>query len=85
MNLYDYLRTIGNKSHIGRRMVVLSIEMGNFVDRKLFLRLPSIIKAVFLDGRRFSWSSSKIRGVFLDGKVADKKETPSKGCLYIRR
>ena len=54
MNQYDYLRTIGNKSPIGRRMVVLSIEMGNFVDRKLFLRLPSIIKVVFMDGR-FSW------------------------------
>ena len=34
-----------------------------------------------MDGKMFSWSSSKIRAVFLDGKVADKKETPSKGCL----
>ena len=34
-----------------------------------------------MDKTLFSRSASKKMGVFLDGKVADKKETPSKGCL----
>ena len=56
--------------------------MGDFVDGKMFLRSPSRKKAVFLDETLFSGSVAKKRGVFLDGKVADKKETPSKGCLH---
>ena len=55
--------------------------MGDFVDGKMFLRSPSRKKAVIMDKTLFSRSASKKMGVFLDGKVADKKETPSKGCL----
>ena len=75
------LRPIGNRSLIGCGQVVLSIKMGDFVDRKMFLRSPSRKKAVFLDETLFSGSASKKMGVFLASKVADKKETPSKGCL----
>ncbi len=31
--------------------------------------------------KMFPISAAKIKAVFMDGKVADKKETPSKGCL----
>ena len=51
MNQYDHLRPVGNRSHIGCGLVVPSMKMGVFVDRKLFMRLPSIKKAVFMDGK----------------------------------
>ena len=35
----------------------------------------------FVDGKLFLRSLSMKKAVFVDGKVADKIETPSKGCL----
>ncbi len=81
MNQYDHLRPNDHWSLIGSGKVVLSMKLGDFVDWKLFLRSPSRKKDVFLDETLFSRSVSKKMGIFLDGKVADKKETPSKGCL----
>jgi len=53
-----------------------------FLDERLFSRSASKKMGVFLDETLFSGSVAKKRGVFLAGKVADKKETPSKGCLH---
>ena len=36
----------------------------------------------FVDGKLFLRSLSMKKAVFVDGKVADKKETPPKGCLH---
>jgi len=57
------------------------MKLGDFVDWKLFLRSPAIKTAFFMAGKVFSRSVAKISGVFLAAERADKKETPSKGCL----
>jgi len=61
------------------------MKMGDFVDGKLCLRSVARKKADFMAEKMFPISAAKKRGVFLAGKVADKKEIPPKGCLYIRR
>ena len=47
--------------------------------------IPSTKMAVFVDGMLFLRLSSMKMDDFVDGKVADKKETPSKGCLCVWR
>ena len=57
------------------------MEMEVFVDGKPCLISAARKKAVFMAEKMFPISAAKIKAVFMDGKVADKKETPSKGCL----
>ena len=45
------------------------------------MTFPSTKKSVFVDGMLFLRLSSMKSGKIVDGSVADKKETPSKGCL----
>lgn len=47
---FDYMRPFGNRSRIGCGKVVLSMKLGDFVDRKLFLRLPSMKSGKIVDG-----------------------------------
>ena len=60
----------------------LSRKKAVFLDETLFSRSASKKMGVFLDETLFSRSVAKKRGVFLAGKVADKKETPSKGYAH---
>ena len=66
-------------------MTFPSTKMAVFVDGMLFLRLSSMKMDDFVDGMLFLRLSSMKMDDFVDGKVADKKETPSKGCLCVWR
>ncbi len=66
-HFYDHRRPIGNKSSIGCTSV---------------LRSAARKKAVFMAEKMFPISAAKKSAIFLAGMVADKKETPPKGCLH---
>ena len=67
---------------IGHGKTILSMETGDFMDGKLFLRLLSIKSGVFVDGQLCLRLAAKKSAIFLAGKIEDKKETPPKGCLH---
>ena len=66
---------------IGHGKTILSMETGDFMDGKLFLRVLSIKSGVFVDGQLCLRLAAKKSAIFLAGKIEDKKETPPKGCL----
>ena len=81
MNQCDHLRFNGNRPRVGCGKVCMSMKMGVSVDGKLCLRSVARKKADFMAEKVCLRSPAKIKGIFLAGWFADKKETPSKGCL----
>lgn len=85
-NNYPTLRsgffvTTCGPSETGRMKDVLSTEAGVFVDRVVKLMASARKQGLFLAVKGKLTALARKRGVFMAAKVADPKETPSKGCL----
>ena len=81
MNQCDHLRFNGNRPRVGCGKVCMSMKNGRFRGWETFLGAVGQKKGCLYGRRGVFEVGGQDKWRFSGRKVADKKETPSKGCL----